>query len=148
MTTWLDAAGVAAITGFTPSPTQLTQAQAVIDIYSNRTVDASGGLGKRDRYWLGQALAWQVTWMPSQPGYAGRRTFQDSSQDGLYVRTRSQSEQMLAPLAERALRNLSWKSNRTTRMPKIGTRPNGLFLQDYTLESSDDRHMWTPEPGY
>lgn len=145
MTTWLDAAGVAAITGFTPTTPQLTQAQAVIDIYSNCTTAASAGLSKRDLNWLGQALAWQATWMPSQPGYAQRRTAERVSQDGLDIRTRSQSEQMLAPLAERALRNLSWKASRTTRMPVVGTRPNGLFLQDYTQERSDELHAWAQE---
>lgn len=149
MLTWTDITGVADITGVTVSQTQLNMAQSVIDIYSNRTVDASGGpasgsgISKRDLTWLKQALAWQAVWMPGQAGYATRTTVSSVSQDGQWVQYRSQSDQDLAPLASRALRNLSWKTNRTTRTPELGMRPRGLLLNDFTQERSDDFHGWT-----
>lgn len=145
MATWATVDEVAELTGATVSDVELRRAQAVIDIYSNRTAEASGGISKRDLNTLKQALAWQAEWMPSQAGYAGRTTVDSVSQDGQSVQYRSQSDQDLAPLASRALRNLSWKGNRTTRIPELGARRRGLFLQDYTQERSDDIHGWTPE---
>lgn len=142
--TWVTGAEASAITGITVTDAQVQVAQGVIDIYSNRTAAASGVFSARDLYWLKAATAWQAAWQPQQAGYTSRSRVFSTSQDGLFVQFRDNASQSLAPLADRALRNLSWKGNRTTRGATLGERPRGLFLQDYSNEASDEKVVWQP----
>jgi hypothetical protein len=142
--TWVTGAEASAITGITVSDAQVQVAQGVIDIYSNRTAAASGVFSKRDLNWLKAATAWQAAWQPAQAGYTSRSRVKSVSQDGLSVTFPDMASQDLAPLAGRALRNLSWKGKRTDRGATLGERPRGLFLQDYSNEASDEKVVWSP----
>jgi hypothetical protein len=142
--TWCTGAEATAITGVTVTDAQVQVAQGVIDIYSNRTAAASGVFSARDLGWLKAATAWQAAWQPQQAGYTARSRVSSVSQDGLSVQFADNASQHLAPLADRALRNLSWKGKRTDRGATLGERPRGLFLQDYSNEASDEKVVWSP----
>lgn len=142
--TWCTGAEATAITGTSVTDAQVQVAQGVIDIYSNRTAAASGVFSVRDLGWLKAATAWQAAWQPQQAGYTGRLNVFSTSQDNLFVQFRDDASQNLAPLAARALRNLSWKGKRTDRGATLGERPRGLFLQDYSNEASDEKVVWSP----
>ncbi len=142
---WATLADVEAITGATVDVAQLAQAQSVIDIYANRGDDLdTDSIRPRDQRSLKQAVAWQAAWIAGQAGYETRSAFRELDQDGLRVRAASASEVMLAPLAARVLKNLSWKGSRTVHMSSR-TRPLAHpDLIDYTDDSSDVRQSWTP----
>jgi hypothetical protein len=72
------------------------------------------------------------------------RVFSTSARTVCLCSSRDNASQSLAPLADRALRNLSWKGKRTDRGATLGERPRGLFLQDYSNEASDERVVWSP----
>jgi hypothetical protein len=127
---------------------QLAAADSVITIFANRTSDAV--IGRRDAYWLSQAAAWQATWQAKQPGYTEQQIVSQVSQDGQSAtfsggQTAELAPILLAPLAARALKNLSWKGSRTI---VIGTEPRAIDIdRNYRSESADDDFAWTPLGG-
>jgi hypothetical protein len=143
---WATTTEVADMTGVTVDATDLAQAQAVIEIYANRTYDATDGFTARDLAWLTRAVCWQAAWQSQQYGYASRQSASQVSQDGLSVQRDAGSDVTLAPLAARALKNLSWKGARTLRTPRVEL-PRGLsvaganFLDEAFDESSSG---WEP----
>lgn len=144
---WASVNDVYTITGFTPTNAQLATAGAVIDIYVNRTFSASGGMSARDLYWLKQAVAWQTVFEANNPGLAQRSLVTDINQDGLTARYPNEASVILAPLAQRAIRNLSWKGSRTLLPQKVGEARGTGVLVDYTRESTDVLHTWEPIYG-
>lgn len=146
---WATAANVLAITGKTVTDSDALMASAVIDIYANRTEDASAGMSPRDLGWLMRACAFQAAWMPTQPGYLQRNSYAEITQDGMQIVYGKEWQVSLAPLAARALKNLSWKASRTQRLVSVRV-PTG-WSGDPLLEEYDHRQNWTPfsigEPG-
>lgn len=133
---WATEAEVADVTGVTVSATELAQAEAVVNLYSGRTPDLlADRIGERDLYWLKQAVAWQAVWQQSQVGFDSRSSVGSVSQDGVSVSFRTEWQQVLAPLAARSLKNLSWKRSRTTSR-------RGRVYTNFLLESSDPYAEW------
>jgi len=139
---WATAANVLALTGKTVTEQQVAEASAVITVYANRTVDASGSMTPRDLNTLAQATSFQTAWQIVQPGYHQRSSYTQTTQDGFSVVYGKEWQISLAPLAARALKNLSWKVSRTVRIPTIRT-PLG-YAGNFTNEESDPYSSWTP----
>jgi hypothetical protein len=140
--TWASVADVLAITGQGAETVDVAMASSVIDIYANRTEAASAGLHSRDLGWLKSATAWQCVWQKDQPGYSARSVVSSYSQDGVTVSHSAEWQIALAPLAARALKNLSWKGTRTMRVANVRV-PAGLAdSRDFTNEASDQFSDW------
>ncbi len=146
---WATAANVLALTGKTVTDETVAEASAVIDIYANRTQEASGGMSPRDLGWLMRACSFQAAWMPSQPGFHQRNSYEETTQDGVQIVYGKEWQISLAPLAARALKNLSWKTSRTQRIVSVRT-PLG-WTGDPLLEEYDHLQSWVPfsigDPG-
>jgi hypothetical protein len=144
MTTWATTQEVEDVTGVEVTATQLAQAGAVVDIYANRTTAASAGLRNRDLHWLKQATAWQAAWLSQQAAISGRNQAKTFHQDGATVERDNEWSTTLAPLAARALKNLSWKASRSQRIAPVAAPVGASALIDYTDEASDGYHDWAP----
>lgn len=144
--TWATVADVATVTGKTVTQADIAAASDIIDIYANRTEAASATMGARDLHWLGRATIWQAVFYAEQPGLTTRQIVATHKQDGVEVDhagrafTPREYPVILAPLAARALRNLSWKGSRTLRTPPIAT-PLGSRI-DFTQEANDQFANW------
>lgn len=138
---WATAANVLALTGKTATDAQVAEASAVIDIYANRTEDASASMTARDLGWLQRATAFQAAWMPLQPGYHQRNSYSEITQDGMQIVYGKEWQVSLAPLAARALKNLSWKVSRTERVVNVRV-PHGQG--DFLNEQYDQYDSWVP----
>lgn len=145
MGNWATLANVLATTGKTVTEPDLLQAEAVITIYANRTPAASAGMSTRDLFWLQQASCWQTAWQTQQPGYDQVSSLKTLTQDGMQVEYEHEWQISLAPLAARALKNLSWKATRSVRFLPARV-PTGREV-DFTLEESDDYTGWMPLEG-
>ena len=139
---WATVDEVEDTTGVTVTATDLAQAQAVIEIYANRNEDATDGLIARDIYWLQMAVCWQAAWQSQQYGYASRTYAWSHMQDGLSVMHNNQSQADLAPLAARALKNLSWKGSKTIVTRPVGQPRGGNALVDLLAEANDEALPW------
>lgn len=110
---WASDADVTEITGATVTPAQLAQAQTAIETVTGRTAEATARIGPRDLRWLKRAVAYQAVWMADQPDLFTRSTTTGPTiQDGAHVNLTADG-QILAPLARRALKRLSWRGNRS-----------------------------------
>jgi len=128
MGTWASTDDVLDVTGMTVTSADLALAEADVCTFANRSPDASAGMSERDLYWLKLATCYQVSWRDSQVQVAGRQSVGSMSTGGAggqSVTYRAGWEVVLAPMAARAIRNLSWKADRTQRTPNI-RYPRGL----------------------
>lgn len=121
---WATAEEVAEITGVTPSAEVLALAHQTIELKVGRLSEGTAHITARDLRWLRRAVAYQAAWLPSQPDYLTRsETSGTVIQDGAHVNV-TPSGQVLAPLARRALKRLSWRGSRSVSMESTlsGTR--------------------------
>lgn len=99
---------------------------------------------RRDLYWLRQAVAFQAAWLADTPDYLERNDVESASQDGQSV-TLKQDALVLAPLARRAIKKLSWRGSRSIRPVPVDERGRIRLTPDYVpLEAHDDLQVWRP----
>ena len=141
-TAWCTVEDVTKLTGITITEAQLTQAQAQIDIATGRSMDAAPTLCNGDLRWLRLATAYQAAWMAAQPDLFTRTEVESYSQDGASGQLKD-GALTLAPLARRALRNVSWRRHRVIR---TSTRlRSGYLLNGPIVDVEGER--WTPIGG-
>lgn len=102
---------------------------------------AGGGplreIDDRDRYFLRLATAYQVAFMHDNPDMFSRADVTDASQDGESASFRNPDAHLLAPLARKALRRLSWRS-----LTLPGDRTRGRTPINVNSEEYDDSLPW------
>lgn len=140
---WATTSDVATLTGATVTSGDVTVAQAVVEAFVNRTQDAAAAFTARDVDTLKKAVAFQAAWIAGQPGYLSRMGATSVQQDGLSTTLTNPADMTLAPLAQRAIKNLSWMGTRTIhrrRYDRAGTAgmTAGTFL---TVDPEDG---WEP----
>ena len=142
---WATAQTVIDATGVTVTDQQLAQAQADIEIFSNRIYADTPRIRDRDLYWLGRAVARQAAWLAGQVGLETRLDATQIQQD--QVSTTLQGDGLvLAPMAKRALQRVSWMRSRTVhvRSPIEGAGP---LLANPLSDGIDDALVWAPYEG-
>lgn len=138
---WATPEQALAFTGKEVTQPELDPASAMIDLYAGVSEDQPElSILAADRRWLAMACSYQAVWMRSKPGLLEyRESHTDSSADGVRTARSSDSDIMLAPLAARALRNLSWIGPRDVSYQDIrNVRRKG------SLNEADDPYdAWT-----
>lgn len=140
---WVSSDEVTAITGATVTDAQLTQAQASIEMFSNRIYADSPNLRARDLYWLGRAVAYQAAWEQGQFDLNTRLDTTSAQQDGA-VATLGDRAVILGPRARQALQRCSWMRSRTIHIRSAFEA--GAALGRDPLRDSDGE-QWTPMAG-
>jgi len=118
MAAWCTEQEVNEFTGATVTPVQLALAQSTVELHVGRTSEAQ--VRPADLKWLKRAVAFQAVWLTTQPDLLTRTEVDSSSQDGASARYSGGEDQVLAPLAKRALRRLSWRGSRSVTMDGSG----------------------------
>jgi len=136
-TTWATTAEVDDLTAETVTEGQLTQAQAVMDLHSGRTVHSAAEIGDRDLHYLKLATAYQAAWMKHQPDMYSRMDLTEVPSDAGASAGLNESGMTLGPLARRALRQLSWKRSRS-----LAVGPAPRLRAGFVNELSDPYHNW------
>jgi hypothetical protein len=95
---------------------------------------------RRDAYWLRQAVCYQAAWLASTPDYLERNDVKNVNQDGASAEG-GPDWLILAPLARRAVKKLSWRGTRTVRLANADGR---LPVTDAYAEAQDERQPWRP----
>lgn len=143
--TWCTVAEVTTVTGKTVTATDRNIAAFAIElttglIESVERVDIT----RRDLYWLRQAVAFQAAWLADTPDYLERNDVTAASADGQSA-TLKPDALILAPLARRAIKRLSWRGTRSVRPVRVDERGRIRLTPDYVpLEAHDDLHTWRP----
>jgi hypothetical protein len=106
---WATEDDVVALTGQAVTTDELAMAQALIEGAIGRTeAMATAEMVASDLEWLRRATSYQAVWMAGQPDLFTRMNVKQLSQDGLSA-TMNEDALLLAPLAKRELKRLSWR---------------------------------------
>ena len=142
---WATAQDVTDATGVTVTDQQLTQAQHAIETFSNRIFGDETRMRTRDVHWLGQAVAYQAAWIAGQFGLETRLDATQIQQDQVST-TLADGGLVLAPMAGRALRRVSWMRSRTVHI-RSAIEGAGPITGDALSYGSDDHMVWAPYTG-
>jgi hypothetical protein len=142
---WASAQDVIDTTGVSVTEQQLVQAQKAVEVFSNRIYPDSERMRSRDLYWLGQAVAYQAAWLAGQFGLETRLDATQIQQD--QVSTTLQGDGLvLAPMAGRSLRRVSWMRSRTVHI-RSAIEGAGPITGDALTDGADDHLVWAPYTG-
>ncbi len=145
MASWTTEAEVLALTGTTVTAAQLTHAQGVIDLFAGVTLAALPNLSPRNIRLLKLAAGYQAAWQVAQVDVPSRTEVQQVQQDGVSFSTGHPDALVLAPLARRALAQLSWRRNRTVRVEAGCVRyPNWEQYAAAWLRDESPDSDWRP----
>lgn len=135
---WATVADVTSITGLTVTPATLAIARGVIETLTGlfEGVDRPDTTD-RDREWLKRAVAYQAAFVKDNPDLFSRIDVTSASQDGEAVAFRNVDAHLLAPLARKCIRRLSWRQ--PTRQREAGPTPVNVLSEEY-----DDSLPWRP----
>ena len=142
---WVSAQQVIDTTGVTVTEAQLAQAQAAIEVFCNRIYADTPRIRPRDVYWLGRAVAFQAAWLVGQYDLNTRLESSQVQQDGV-VASLGEHAMVLAPMAGRALRRISWMRSRTIHVRGPFEDGSAWGLNPLS-DASDDTQTWTPMGG-
>jgi hypothetical protein len=144
---WASVAEVATYTGVAVTPAQLTQAQAIVDMFAGRTYDAAPRTGSRDRYWLKLTVAYQAAWLTSQPDLFQRIDLAAITMGSRAVALKDDSLR-IAPLAAKALSKVSWMRGRSLHVQAPFTDSYGGLLNPNADSAANDLAFpWYPVGG-
>lgn len=140
---WATIDDVSLRTGESVQLATLLQAQDLIELFSGVTFLATDQITERNLRHLNRAVAYQAGWMPSRPDLFTHIEADQVSQGGTSHQKGHENADLLAPMAIRMLRRLTW-----TMRPLHIRR--GFGSDDYSDEGSrdsavaDDNRVWTP----
>jgi hypothetical protein len=140
---WADTTYTASITGVTVTDALVTQAQAVIELFSG--VTESYALKARDVRHLRMAVAYQAAWTKSQIDVTSRTDVSQVTQDEMSFTTAHEDAQIVAPLAQRALKRLSWKTSRSVRLRRpVDPSERRDLTQEFLTDTGDSESEYRP----
>lgn len=141
---WCTAEQVAEITGATVTPDLRTRAALTIGTMVGLIEGVQRpDISDRDKHYLKLATAYQAAWMKNHPDLFDREDVTSAGQDGESVSFRNVDSHVLAPLARKAIRRLSWRGKRMV-MPGGGSATASTSRLNVNSEDFDDSLPWTP----
>lgn len=152
---WATAADVLAITRMTVTDADVASAQFIIEIVADISSDSSfdagdpeqptGLISPKNLRLLKMAVAYQAAWMLAHPDVFTNIDSNDMSEDGLSLTYGNKDANVLAPLARKCVRRLTWM--RPNRSLRVQPRLNPAFMGNFGSRNSavaDDSREWSP----
>lgn len=137
---WATIESIADVTGVTVTDRERKTATAIIvDLVGLIEGVTRPDITDRDLYFLGHAVAWEAVWIRDNPDLFSPADVVAASQDGESASFRNVDAHILAPLARKSIRRLSWKQ--PTR-PGDRQRESGRI--NVLDEDYDDSLAWRP----
>jgi len=145
MSAWATISETLAYTRINVEQEDIDAAQVMIEIFVdcvyNQTVDASGSplIGSKNLRLLKMAVAYQAAWMTQHPDLFTHTDIQSINQDGIFYVHQHENSYLLAPMARRAIKRLSWNRNKSIRVrPGTNRVVRKYYVQD---DSSIQRNV-------
>ena len=131
-TPWATIADVKTKTGVDVTEYQRTTAVGVLETVTGLIEEVERpDVSDRDRYWLKLATCYQAAFVADHPDLFSRADVTSAAQDGESATFRNVDAHLLAPLARKAIRRLSWRSVPSTYRP-----PSSRTLSPSALTSA------------
>lgn len=116
MATWATASETLAYTGISVSEDNLTAAQAMIELFADVIYEQSDKISTKNLRLLKMSVAYQAAWMTDHDDLFTHTDIQSINQDGIFYVHQHENSYLLAPMARRAIKRLSWMRNKTIRI--------------------------------
>jgi len=147
---WATTENIVNTTGMTVTDQQLAQAQALVEVFSDTTIDASdaGNISAKNLRLLRLAVCYQAAWITQHPDAFTNVDLTNFNQDQVSGTLAHANALVLAPLAKRCIDRLSWKRVRPLRIgPRggYGHIPRTMNLTSAVADDDDPR--WRPIGG-
>ena len=139
-TPWASIADVLEITGKT-----VTEPDRLVAVHSLETIIGvieavdRPDISDRDRYWLKLATCYQTAFVLDNPDLFSRADVTSASQDGESANFRNVDAHLLAPLARKSIRRLSWRSLTRSKDRAAQRGRTNILSEEY-----DDSLAWKP----
>lgn len=145
--TWATTSNVLTYTGINATGAQVEQAQAVIEMFTDTTEDASdaGNISPKNLRLLKLAVSYQAAWITQHPDAFTNIDLNNFNQDQVSGTLAHANALILSPLAKRCIDRLSWKRIRPLRIGPMadgGRIPRTMNLTSATADDDDPR--WRP----
>lgn len=141
-TPWATVAQIKTVTGL-----DVTEADRAVAVSTLETLTGlieaidRPDISDRDRHWLKLMCAYQAAFIADNPDLFSRVDVTSASQDGESASFRNVDSHLLAPLARKAMRRLSWRALRAL-VPGGGV-PTASTGRDVNSEAFDDALPWS-----
>jgi hypothetical protein len=131
VTAWATVDDVKNLTRIVVTADDIEPAQAIIELFAGTTTEASdrGLLSSLNLRMLRWAVAYQAAWMSQHPDVFTNVDVTQVSQDGVSATLGHENANLVAPLAQRCLRRLSWWNR-----PLTARRRSGATGEDWQLK--------------
>lgn len=149
MATWASISETQSYTGIAVSQDHLNMAQGMVELFSdviyNQTIDVSGAplIGAKNLRLLKMATAYQAAWITDHPDLFTHTDIQSINQDGIFYVHQHENSYLLAPMARRAIKRLSWNRSKNMRVRPGLSR---IIRKQYIQEGSSN--VTYIEPGF
>lgn len=140
-TIWADTDDIATVTGKTVEDGDRNRAANVIELLTGAIEGVQrDDMSDRDRYWLKLAVAYEAVFIAATPDFDERMAVASLSQDGMSMSAANPDATILAPLARKAIKRLSWRGPRGLNIGRTGGI--GGSITDVNSEAFDDSLPW------
>lgn len=142
---WATQALTKSLTGVEVTDDEIFRAQAIIELFSGVTMDATDQelLSGRNLRLITWATCYQAAFVSNRPDLFTAADTGNWSQDGVSASPSNENAALLAPLALRCLRRLSWRTSPLRILTRDG-RGSDRGNRDSAVR--DDQFAWTPLP--
>lgn len=137
-TPWATIADVDDVAGVTVTDRELRTARGIVETLVGvfESVDRPD-VSDRDREWLRRAVCYEAAFVHDNPDLFSRIDVTSASQDGESVAFRNVDAHLLAPLARKCIRKLSWRGLHRPAEVAADRRQVNILDEDY-----DDSLAW------
>lgn len=142
VTEFASVSDITTITGITVTEVSRNQAANVIEMLTGLIESIErADITNRDRYWLKLATAYEAVFIEATPDFMERMNVAAMSGDGESFTPGDADAHILAPLARKAIKRLSWAGPRGL---KVGARVGRQSLEGVNVNSEeyDDSLPW------
>lgn len=147
MTAWATISEVLSYTRISVEQEDLDSAQVMIEIFADVVYGQTAQISTKNLRLLKMAVAYQAAWMTEHPDLFTHTDIQSINQDGIFYVHQHENSYLLAPMARRCIKRLSWNRNKNIKIRPSTRRLVGRkFIQDNSeYEFIDSYPANTPE---
>jgi hypothetical protein len=147
MAAWATISEVLSYTRIAVESEDLDSAQVMIEIFADVVYGQTEHISTKNLRLLKMAVAYQAAWMTQHPDLFTHTDIQSINQDGIFYVHQHENSYLLAPMARRCIKRLSWNRVRNIKVRPSNNRLGGRkFIQDTSeYELIDSYPNNTPE---
>lgn len=146
MTAWATIPETLAYTRINVEQEDLDSAQMMIELFADVVYGQTANINTKNMRLLKMAVAYQAAWMTQHPDLFTHTDIQSINQDGIFYVHQHENSYLLAPMARRAIKRLSWNRTKNIRVrPSTARLVSKKYIDTSEHELIDSYPANTPQ---